>query len=57
MNDEDKTDPVVPLVDLLGESKEKRREIHQEPGTPITEDVVLAPGVFRRFALWVLGQR
>lgn len=55
MIDQDKTDKVIPLSELL-RGNEEQKETLQQPGTPLVhDDVVLATGgVFRRFALWIL---
>lgn len=55
MFDPDKTEKVTPLIDLLDERKgptELLPEVRQ------TDDESLATAsVFRRFALWMLGQK
>lgn len=48
MTDQDKTDKVIPLVDLLEEAKKRAQP----------EDEALASrGVFKRFALWLMNQK
>lgn len=52
MQDEDKTDKVP----LQGEEQEPEL---QKPGTPLVVDdeMIAAPSVFRRIALWILKSR
>lgn len=52
MSDPDKTDKVIPLVHL-----EKTGPILLPEVCPTEDEMLATAGVFKRFALWLLGQR
>jgi hypothetical protein len=56
-DDEDKTLKVVPLVDLLEEAKKEEAPVDESTEAPTTDNVAMSPGVFRRFATWLFGQK